>query len=238
MPRLKDVDLSPSTTEEAYRAELKRERKKLQKLHSRLYREKVPVVLGFEGWDASGKGGAIRRLSWALDPRGFDVVPIAAPTPEELSRPYLWRFWRQLPKDGHVVLFDRTWYGRVMVERVEGLTPEARWSMAYDEINEFERELSRWGAVVLKFWLQIDQDTQLRRFEDRQSTPEKQYKITEEDWRNRKKWPQYELAVDEMLQKTSTEYAPWILVEGNDKKYARLKVLKTVRKALERRLED
>ena len=237
MPRLKDVDLSPSTTEEAYRAELKRERKKLQKLHSRLYREKVPVVLGFEGWDASGKGGAIRRLSWALDPRGFDVVPIAAPTPEELSRPYLWRFWRQLPKDGHVVLFDRTWYGRVMVERVEGLTPEARWSMAYDEINEFERELSRWGAVVLKFWLQIDQDTQLRRFEDRQSTPEKQYKITEEDWRNRKKWPQYELAVDEMLQKTSTEYAPWILVEGNDKKYARLKVLRTVRKALERRLD-
>ena len=183
------------------------------------------------------RGGAIRRLSWALDPRGFDVVPIAAPTPEELSRPYLWRFWRQLPKDGHVVLFDRTWYGRVMVERVEGLTPEARWSMAYDEINEFERELSRWGAVVLKFWLQIDQDTQLRRFEDRQSTPEKQYKITEEDWRNRKKWPQYELAVDEMLQKTSTEYAPWILVEGNDKKYARLKVLKTVRKALERRLD-
>ena len=237
MPRLKDVDLSPSTTEEAYRAELKRERKKLQKLHSRLYREKVPVVLGFEGWDASGKGGAIRRLSWALDPRGFDVVPIAAPTPEELSRPYLWRFWRQLPKDGHVVLFDRTWYGRVMVERVEGLTPEARWSMAYDEINEFERELSRWGAVVLKFWLQIDQDTQIRRFEDRQSTPEKQYKITEEDWRNRKKWPQYELAVDEMLQKTSTEYAPWILVEGNDKKYARLKVLRTVRKALERRLD-
>ena len=231
------MDLSPSTTEEAYRAELKRERKKLQKLHSRLYREKVPVVLGFEGWDASGKGGAIRRLSWALDPRGFDVVPIAAPTPEELSRPYLWRFWRQLPKDGHVVLFDRTWYGRVMVERVEGLTPEARWSMAYDEINEFERELSRWGAVVLKFWLQIDQDTQLRRFEDRQSTPEKQYKITEEDWRNRKKWPQYELAVDEMLQKTSTEYAPWILVEGNDKKYARLKVLRTVRKALERRLD-
>ena len=165
------------------------------------------------------------------------MVPIAAPTPEELSRPYLWRFWRQLPKDGHVVLFDRTWYGRVMVERVEGLTPEARWSMAYDEINEFERELSRWGAVVLKFWLQIDQDTQLRRFEDRQSTPEKQYKITEEDWRNRKKWPQYELAVDEMLQKTSTEYAPWILVEGNDKKYARLKVLMTVRKALERRLD-
>ena len=191
----------------------------------------------FEGWDAAGKGGAIRRLSWALDPRGFDVVPIAAPTKDELDRHYLWRFWRQLPKDGHIVLFDRTWYGRVMVERLEKLTPEARWSMGYDEINEFERSLTRWGAVVLKFWLHIDPDEQLRRFRDRENTPEKRYKITDEDWRNREKWPEYEKAVDEMLQRTSTEYAPWIIVEGNDKKYARLKVLRTVRKALEARLD-
>ena len=237
MPRLDQVDLSPRLSEDDYNEALKKEKKHLAKLHSRLYREKVPVVIGFEGWDAAGKGGAIRRLSWALDPRGFDVVPIAAPTKDELDRHYLWRFWRQLPKDGHIVLFDRTWYGRVMVERLEGLTPEARWSMAYDEINEFERSLVRWGAVVLKFWLHIDPDEQLRRFQDRENTPEKRYKITDEDWRNREKWPDYEVAVDEMLQKTSTEYAPWVIVEGNDKKYARLKVLRTVRKALEERLD-
>lgn len=238
MPRLSEVDLTPSVTDEDYETALKKEKKKLQRLHSRLYREKVPVVIGFEGWDAAGKGGAIRRLSWALDPRGFDVVPIAAPTPDELARHYLWRFWKQLPKDGHIALFDRTWYGRVMVERIEGFTPETRWSMAYDEINEFEKSLHNWGAVMLKFWLQIDQEEQLRRFRERQDTPEKQYKITEEDWRNRKKWPEYEVAVDEMLQRTSTAYAPWIIVEGNDKKYARLKVLRTVRKALEGRLGE
>ena len=238
MPRLDQVDLSPKVSEDDYDAALKKEKKRLAKLHSRLYREKVPVVIGFEGWDAAGKGGAIRRLSWALDPRSFDVVPIAAPTKDELDRHYLWRFWRQLPKDGHIVLFDRTWYGRVMVERVEGFAPEERWRMAYDEINEFERSLARWGAVVLKFWLHIDQDEQLRRFRDRENTPEKRYKITAEDWRNREKWPAYQTAVDEMLQRTSTRSAPWIVVEGNDKKYARLKVLRAVREALEERLED
>ena len=237
MPRLDQVDLSPRLSDADYDDALKKEKKRLAKLHSRLYREKVPVVIGFEGWDAAGKGGAIRRLSWALDPRGFDVVPIAAPTKDELDRHYLWRFWRQLPKDGHIVLFDRTWYGRVMVERVEGFAPEERWRMAYDEINEFERSLARWGAVVLKFWLHIDQDEQLRRFRDRENTPEKRYKITAEDWRNREKWPAYQTAVDEMLQRTSTRSAPWIVVEGNDKKYARLKVLRAVREALEERLE-
>lgn len=237
MPKLSEVDLSPALDADGYDESLRRERRKLRKLHSQLYREKVPVVICFEGWDAAGKGGAIRRLSWALDPRGFDVIPIAAPSPDELAHHYLWRFWRQIPKDGHVAIFDRSWYGRVMVERVEGFTPETRWQMGYGEINEFEQTLHRWGAVVLKFWLQIDQETQLARFTERQNTPEKQYKITEEDWRNRAKWPAYELAVDEMLQKTSTGYAPWIIVEGNDKKYARLKVLKTVRQALEARLE-
>ncbi len=237
MPRLRDVDLSPAITDkDEYDAELKKEKKKLSKLHSLIYREKIPVVLAFEGWDAAGKGGAIRRLSWALDPRGFDVVPIASPSPEALARHYLWRFWREIPRDGHIALFDRSWYGRVMVERIEGLTPESRWSQAYDEINEFEYELSRHGAVVEKFWLHIDSDTQLERFRLRESTPEKQHKITDEDWRNRDKWPQYEKAVDEMLQKTSTEFAPWHIIEGNDKKYARIKVLKEVRKALEARL--
>ena len=237
MPKLHDVDLSPAITDkDEYDAALKKEKKKLSKLHSLIYREKIPVVLAFEGWDAAGKGGAIRRLSWALDPRGFDVVPIAAPSPEALARHYLWRFWREIPRDGHIALFDRSWYGRVMVERIEGLTPESRWSQAYYEINEFEHELSRHGAVVEKFWLHIDSDTQLERFRLRESTPEKQHKITDEDWRNREKWPQYEKAVDEMLQKTSTEFAPWHIIEGNDKKYARIKVLKEVRKALEARL--
>ncbi len=236
MPPLAEVKLDKFLTEEDYDRELKREREKLQRLHGLLYREKIPVIIGFEGWDASGKGGAIRRLSWALDPRGFQVVPIAAPSPDALARHYLWRFWQQIPKDGHMAIFDRTWYGRVMVERVEGFTPPERWQMAYEEIREFEKELYNWGAVVLKFWIHIDQDTQLARFTERQNTPEKLYKITEEDWRNREKWPQYEEAVDEMLKKTSTKYAPWIVVEGNDKPYARAKVLRTVRKALEDRL--
>ena len=238
MPLLEQVDLTKEVDKETYDRELKREEKKLKKLHSRLYRAQIPVVIGFEGWDAAGKGGAIRRLSWALDPRGFDVIPVAAPDKYELGRHYLWRFWRQLPKSGHVAIFDRTWYGRVMVERIEGLTPESRWSMAYDEINEFERELTDWGAVVLKFWIHIDPEEQLRRFEARQNTPEKRYKITEEDWRNREKWPAYQIAVDEMLQKTSTEKAPWTIIEGNDKRYARLKVLRTVRHVLEARLEE
>ena len=236
MPNLSQVDLTPTLAEEEYEQAMEKERRKLRRIHGVLYRARIPAVIGFEGWDAAGKGGAIRRLSWALDPRGFDVIPIAAPTPEALARHYLWRFWKELPKDGHIAIFDRTWYGRVMVERVEELTPAQRWSMAYEEINEFEEELVRWGAVVLKFWLHIDQDTQLARFTDRQNTPEKRYKITDEDWRNREKWPAYERAVNEMLQKTSTPQAPWIIVEGNDKRYARLKVLRTVRKALEERL--
>lgn len=236
-PKLSTVDLSPTVTDGEYKEALKREKRKLQKLHSLLYREKVPVVLSFEGWDAAGKGGAIRRLSWALDPRVFDVIPVAAPTPEAFNRHYLWRFWKTLPKDGHVALYDRTWYGRVMVERLEGFASETRWRQAFDEINEFERELADWGAIQLKFWIHIDKEEQLNRFTARQNTPEKQHKITEEDWRNRDKWEDYEIAVDQMLERTSTEYAPWIIVEGNDKKFARLKVLRTVRKALEARLE-
>ena len=238
MQRLSEVDLSPVVEEEEYKEELKSLQKRLAELHNTIYRKKIPVILCYEGWDAAGKGGNIRRVARPLDPRGFDVMPIASPEPHELNRQYLWRFWTRLPRSGHVCIFDRTWYGRVMVERIEGFCKEDDWKRAYQEINEFERQLTDWGAVVLKFWIHIDQDTQLARFNDRQSTPEKQWKLTEEDWRNREKWPQYEEAVDEMLQKTSTENAPWYIIESNDKKYARIRTLKIIVKALERACEE
>ena len=234
MPKLASVDLSPSLTDKEYRAELKKLQKRLGELHNVIYRKKIPVILCYEGWDAAGKGGNIRRIAKPLDPRGFDVMPIASPLPHELARQYLWRFWTRLPRSGHICIFDRTWYGRVMVERLEGFCSEDDWKRAYNEINEFERQLTDWGAVVLKFWIHIDQDTQLERFTDRQNTPEKQWKLTEEDWRNREKWPQYEQAVSDMLQKTSTEYAPWFIIESNDKLYARIKVLRIVADAMEK----
>ncbi len=234
---LSQVDLSLSLSDEQYKKALDKEQERLEKLHGYLYQKKIPVVLAFEGWDAAGKGGAIRRLSRALDPRGFEVVPVAAPTPDELAHHYLWRFWRDLPKDGHVALFDRSWYGRVMVEKIEGFTPALRCEQAFSEMNEFEQELCHWGAVVRKFWIHIDKEEQLSRFNMRQATPEKQHKITDEDWRNREKWDKYEGAVDEMICRTSTVDAPWIIVEGNNKKYARIKVLRSVREAIEQALD-
>ncbi len=236
MPKLKDVPLDKTMGEEEYKKELKELQAKLGQLHNRLYRKRVPVIIGYEGWDAAGKGGNIKRLTGALDPRGFEVHPIASPEPHEKARHYLWRFWTRLPKDGHIAIFDRTWYGRVMVERLEGFCSENDWQRAYYEMNEFEQELANWGAVILKFWVQIDKDTQLARFTDRQNTPSKQWKITDEDWRNREKWDLYEQAVDEMLQKTSTTYAPWHILDSVDKKYARIKALKIVIEALEKAL--
>ncbi|MGN0597621.1 MAG: polyphosphate:AMP phosphotransferase [Ruminiclostridium sp.] len=236
MPKLNEIDLSPCLTDEEYDKLLEQEQKKLSKLHSKLYARKIPVVIAFEGWDAAGKGGNIRRISAALDPRGYEAVPVAAPDKHELNRHYLWRFWNKLPKTGHIAIFDRTWYGRVMVERLEGFTPESRWSMAYQEMNEFEDELTCSGAVVLKFWLQIDKDEQLKRFTERQNTPEKQWKITNEDWRNREKWDKYEIAVNEMIEKTSTDFAPWHIIPANDKKYARIATLKIINEALEKRM--
>jgi polyphosphate kinase 2 (PPK2 family) len=218
--------------------ELDKLQARLKQLHNIIYRKKIPVILCYEGWDAAGKGGNIRRVARPLDPRGVDVIPIASPLPHELNRQYLWRFWTKLPRSGHFCIFDRTWYGRVMVERLEGFCSEDDWRRAYNEINEFERQLTDWGAVVLKFWIHIDQDTQLARFTDRQNTPEKQWKITEEDWRNREKWPLYEKAVDEMLEKTSTVNAPWHIIESNDKKYARIKTLKIIIKALEKACDE
>lgn len=235
---LSGVDLTKALTREEYKKELSRLQKKLDKLHSDLYRLRIPVVLGFEGWDAGGKGGAIKRLTSHLDPRGYQVNPTASPNDIEKVHHYLWRFWNNMPKAGHVAIFDRTWYGRVMVERIEGFCTEAEWKRAYQEINEMESHLANSGAVVLKFWLHIDKDEQERRFKERMETPEKQWKITDEDWRNREKWDQYEAAVDEMLVRTSTTYAPWIVVEGNNKYYARVKVLKTVVEALEKKIEQ
>ena len=237
MPKLRDVPLEGKTLdEEKYKKELKGLQQKLGQLHNRLYRKRVPVIIAYEGWDAAGKGGNIKRLTGALDPRGFEVHPIASPEPHEKARHYLWRFWTRLPKDGHIAIFDRTWYGRVMVERLEGFCSENDWQRAYYEMNEFEQELYNWGAVILKFWVQIDKDTQLARFTERQNTPSKQWKITDEDWRNREKWDLYEQAVDEMLQKTSTTYAPWHILESVDKKYARIKALHIVIDALEKAL--
>lgn len=237
MPKLRDVPLEGKTLdEEEYKRELKELQAKLGQLHNRLYRKRVPVIIAYEGWDAAGKGGNIKRLTGALDPRGFEVHPIASPEPHEKARHYLWRFWTRLPKDGHIAIFDRTWYGRVMVERLEGFCSENDWQRAYYEMNEFEQELYNWGAVILKFWVQIDKDTQLARFTERQNTPSKQWKITDEDWRNREKWDLYEQAVDEMLQKTSTTYAPWHILESVDKKYARIKALHIVIDALEKAL--
>ncbi len=237
MPKLSEVDLSVSLTDEEYRKSLKKLQKRLSELHNILYRKKIPVILCYEGWDAAGKGGNIRRVAYPLDPRGFDVHPIASPEPHELNRQFLWRFWTRLPRSGHICIFDRTWYGRVMVERLEGFCTEKDWQRAYNEINEFERQLTDWGAVLLKFWIHIGQDTQLARFTERQNTPEKQWKITDEDWRNREKWPQYEVAVNDMLKKTCTENAPWYIIESNDKKYARIKALKIIVKALEKACE-
>ena len=238
MPKLADVDLSPTIEDEEYKKELKRLQSRLSELHNIIYRRKIPVILCYEGWDAAGKGGNIRRVAYPLDPRGFDVHPIASPLPHELNRQYLWRFWTRLPRTGHICIFDRTWYGRVMVERIEGFCSMKDSERAYNEINEFERMLTDWGAVVLKFWIHIDPDTQLARFTERENTPEKQWKITEEDWRNREKWEQYEVAVDDMLKRTSTKNAPWYIIESNDKKYARIKTLKLIVKTLEEACEN
>ncbi len=231
------VDLTLSLDRETYEAELDKLEKRLLTAENELHLARIPAVIAYEGWDAAGKGGNIRRLSERLDPRGYEVVPIAAPTAEEKAHHYLWRFWRQVPKAGHITIFDRTWYGRVLVERVEGFCTEAEWKRAYDEINEFERQLTDFGAVIVKFWLQIDADEQLRRFKERQETPYKQWKITDEDWRNREKRPQYEPAVAEMLRRTSTPHAPWTILEANCKYYARIKALRTVAEALEKAIE-
>jgi polyphosphate kinase 2 (PPK2 family) len=195
------------------------------------------VILVFEGWDASGKGGAVRRLTSALDAREFQVIPIAAPTDEERAQHYLWRFWRHLVRAGRFLIFDRSWYGRVLVERVENLASEREWMRAFNEINHFEELLVGHGIVLVKYWLHITQDEQLRRFKEREGTPYKAWKLTDEDWRNREKWAVYEHAVNDMAERTSTRIAPWTLVEANDKLFARHKVVRTACDRLEEALK-
>ena len=233
---LDGVDVSLTMTKEDYKKRLSVLQKELTRLQNEMYLKRIPVVVALEGWDAAGKGGAIKRLTEPLDPRGYEVVPTAAPNDIEKAHHYLWRFWRAMPKDGHMTIFDRTWYGRVRVERIEGFCSQAEWRRAYREINQMEQNLTDHGVIVLKFWLQIDKDEQERRFNERMEDPEKQWKITDEDWRNREKWDAYVKAVDEMILRTSTTYAPWTIVEADSKYYARIKILETVVRALKNRI--
>ena len=236
--KLAEVNLDCHIEDDRYKQELERCRTELAQLHNRIYRAKLPVVIAYEGWDAAGKGGNIKRLVSSFDARGYGVIPIAAPIPAELNHHYLWRFWREMPRTGHIAIFDRSWYGRVMVERIEGFCTQEQWMRAYREINEFEKFLADWNTVVVKFWLHIDPDEQLRRFQNRAADPNKAWKLSDEDWRNREKWDQYEEAVDDMLRCTNTEYAPWYIIESNEKKYARIRVMKIMIDTLHRALGD
>ncbi|MEW5822196.1 MAG: UDP-galactose-lipid carrier transferase [Cyanobacteriota bacterium] len=216
-----------------YYKELEKYQLRLTFLQREMRSRGVPLIMAFEGWDAAGKGGAIKRFTEKLDPRGLKVYPTGAPNDDEKARNYLWRFWSRLPRKGEIVIFDRTWYGRIMVERVEGFATEYEWKRAYHEINEFEKTLINDGHILLKFFIHITKEEQLRRFTERQNDPFKSWKITEEDWRNREKWELYKVAVEEMLEKTETKHCPWNIINGNNKRYSRIKVLKTITSTIE-----
>ena len=232
-PTLAGVDHSLSLSPEEYKDELKSLQKRLFRLENNMYQARIPLMVMYEGWDAAGKGGNIKRVAQSLDARAYTIFPSPAPTAPELAHPHLWRYWTRLPKAGHVGIYDRSWYGRVLVERVEGYASPERLTQAYDEINAFEKDLVDWGAILLKFWVEVSPDEQLRRFEERQSNPAKQWKITDDDWRNREKYPQYKEAIEDMFRLTSTSFAPWIILESDDKRYARVKALRTIVAALE-----
>ena len=233
---LAHVDLTQQISREEYDKELPKLQARLHELEHRIYEKRIPVVVSCEGWDAAGKGGSIRRLVAGLDPRGYDVHPISAPSGTERQRHYLWRFWTRIPKGGHIAIFDRSWYGRVLVERVEGFCSETEWRRAYGEIAAFEQALVRYGTVLVKFWFHIDADTQIARFRDRESREEKQWKITEEDWRNRKRWADYESAVNDMLTSNNSDECPYWVVPANDKLFARIFTLRKVIAAIEQDL--
>ncbi len=235
---LDQLDLGKSLERSEYKSELAKLQAELNELTWAAYNRKRSCVMVFEGVDAGGKGGAIRRITSAIDARLYRTIPIAAPTDEEKAHHYLWRFWRHIPRSGRVTIYDRSWYGRVLVERVEGFASESEWRRAYLEINDFEEQLTESGIILLKFWLHIDQDEQLARFKAREEVPYKQHKITDEDWRNREKWPEYKGAINEMVIRTSTEYAPWHLIPANDKPYARVAVIKTVCERLRAALKE
>ena len=237
-PRLDEVDHSLALDEQTYRKRLKRLQKRLNALENEMYQKRVPLMVMYEGWDAAGKGGNIKRVAQALDARAYTIFPSPAPTRPELLHPHLWRYWTRLQKAGHVGIYDRSWYGRVLVERVEGFATPEQWARAYDEINEFERDLVEWGAILLKFWVDVSSEEQLRRFQERQNDPAKQWKITEEDWRNRDKYSQYKEAVEDMFRLTSTTFAPWTVLESDDKRHARVKALEIIVEALEARLHE
>ncbi|MBN1411634.1 MAG: polyphosphate:AMP phosphotransferase [Spirochaetales bacterium] len=233
---LDKINPAQAIDDEEYKRQLKACQNRIRELEYVIYSRRIPVIILFEGWDAAGKGGNIRRLTRKMDPRGYEVIPVSAPNDTEKAHHYLWRFWNKIPKAGHIAIFDRTWYGRVLVERVEGFCTEDEWKRAYKEINEMERHIVNFGTVLVKFWLQIDKDEQMRRFRERETVPYKKWKLTDEDWRNREKWDLYKQAVDEMLYRTSTSYAPWTIVESNSKKYARIKTLDTVITGIDRLL--
>ncbi len=235
---LSRIEMPPPLETPPYKEALQKYQGRLSQLARRAVEQKVSTLLVFEGPDAAGKGGAIRRVTHALQARDYQVISIAKPTDEEFAHHYLWRFWRHLPRDGRVTIFDRSWYGRVLVERVEGFASEREWRRAYAEINQFEEQLAAHGTVVLKFWIHISKDEQLRRFHDRENTPYKRWKLTDEDWRNRARWTDYEVAVHDMIERTSTRRAPWTIVPGNDKRTSRITVLKTVSAALTKALGD
>ncbi|MFN8382933.1 MAG: hypothetical protein U0V02_13375 [Anaerolineales bacterium] len=234
---LERLDLTLATERDEYEKQLKALQAELHELAFLIYVQKRPVVIVFEGMDASGKGGTIKRLTERIDPRGYVVWPISAPSGEDRERHYLYRFWRRLPEQGQIAIFDRSWYGRVLVERLEGYCTEGDWRRAYSEINQFEHQLTDFGTVIFKFWMHISKQEQLRRFRERVRTNYKTWKITDEDWRNRGKWEDYIIAAEEMLLKTSTPDAPWTLVEANDKYFARIKTLRTVAEKLRQELK-
>ena len=234
---LDQLDLSLSLPADQYKKDIKTLQMEINELAWNAHNKKRSTVLMFEGIDAGGKGGAIRRISSAVDARLYRAIPVAAPTDEEKAHHYLWRFWRHIPRAGYITIYDRSWYGRVLVERVEGFASDAEWRRAYSEINRFEEQLVDSGIILIKFWIHISEDEQLRRFEAREAVPYKRYKITEDDWRNRAQWPQYKDAVNEMVVRTSTKHAAWTLVEGNDKPYARVKVLRTICETLSNALK-
>ena len=234
---LDNLDLSRQLSDKRFKTRLAEEQSRLNLLQRRARQQGVSTIAVFEGWDASGKGGAIRRVTGALDARDYDVIPVAAPTEDERAHHYLWRFWRHLSRAGRLTIFDRSWYGRVLVERVEGFAREAEYMRAYGEINQFEEQLVAHGILVVKFWLHVSKEEQLRRFRDRTRTSYKKWKIGDEDWRNRGRWTDYTIAVNDMVARTSTRIAPWTLIEGNDKNFARVKVLTTLADRMEDRLK-
>ncbi|WP_342580408.1 polyphosphate kinase [Ureibacillus sp. FSL W7-1570] len=234
MKKLEDLDLTLKLEKQEYKKRLKKLQFEMLNIQQFLYQNKIGLIIVFEGMDAAGKGGAIKRLTRPLDPRGFVVHPISAPQLHEKRYHYLHRFWRKLPQYGQIAIFDRSWYGRVLVERIEGFAKKQEWSRAYKEINEFERLLTDDDYIIIKFWIHIDKDEQLVRFKERETNPFKMWKLTEEDWRNRKKFDEYVEAANEMFAKTDTENAPWVLIPGNNKLYARIKVLEETIKHVEK----